>query len=417
MKNWTIKHRLVFLVGCFLANIVIVQLVGRWTGAKLEHALDRSSMVYIPAVRMMGTADMMHDGLRAVAYRSIIVSGEADATIKQEIETEYKEMTTTLSESLDGLSQLNLPADIQDGIAAAGPAVANYKESVGKIVKVSLSGDRAGALQLMPEVQEAFEGLEAALEKFSERIELGAQSTIQESKEAEQLGSFVGMTVLLVSLLFGVLNAWWSIADISRLLNSVISKLREESQKLANTSQDVSRTATSVSTSTTHQAEALQETAASIEEMSSMIKRTAENADQSRDVARRAEAESQRGQQTVQDLILAIREISSAIDVIGHKTEESIARSLKSSKSLKRLAPKHASSMTSCFRPSCSHLMHRSKQLVPVNTVRASLSLPKKSAISLKCRVTLLRKFRTCSATVPSMFRISFPKQSLRSND
>lgn len=70
----SLRFRLALLSLFFIGSIGAVSAIGYFGSTDLVRSLDRVATVQLPAVRAMTLIDMMHDGLRAVAYRALYLS-------------------------------------------------------------------------------------------------------------------------------------------------------------------------------------------------------------------------------------------------------------------------------------------------------------------------------------------------------
>jgi len=80
----SIKIKMTLMSGFFLAVILLLSFFGYLGVKDLSHKLDNVAMNQLPAVRNMTLVDMMHDGLRAVAYRSLYLSSLGNTNSAEE---------------------------------------------------------------------------------------------------------------------------------------------------------------------------------------------------------------------------------------------------------------------------------------------------------------------------------------------
>ncbi|AYF45757.1 MULTISPECIES: methyl-accepting chemotaxis protein [Halobacteriovorax] len=97
---------------------------------------------------------------------------------------------------------------------------------------------------------------------------------------------------------------------VSTPLLLMANKLKETSQFVARGSTTTLNTSTQLSAATNEQAASLQETVASVDEISSMIRRNTEFAEESKKSGELSEREVQNGKQTIDEMLMAIENIS-----------------------------------------------------------------------------------------------------------
>src|SRR5688572_16409162 len=114
--------------------------IGLQSTNSLVGRMDDIAAVQLPAVRNMSLADMMHDGLRAVVYRALLVSVESNPESEKEVREELKEMSDNLREYVGSIEALNVRSETKAAIQQAKPEIEAYAASANEIVQLSFSG-------------------------------------------------------------------------------------------------------------------------------------------------------------------------------------------------------------------------------------------------------------------------------------
>ena len=157
-----------------------------------------------------------------------------------------------------------------------------------------------------------------------------AKQSIEDKQKNRNRLSFIMLAVVLLAFaigFIGIMNAKSIDHEVNKILNhllKVINKVTDSSESMDSSSQ-------SLASSVAQQAGALQEAAATMEQMSTMISRTTENAQRALDNARIVSLESNKGMNSVENLITSmdeikgstekLEEVNTLISVIAKKTK------------------------------------------------------------------------------------------------
>lgn len=310
IQQWSIGKKLWFLSGVLLANIVFQGFLGYYYSHLLIKVSEELAFERLPAVRLMTLADMMHDGVRAVTFRSILVSKLDHKDRFDEVSKESEEMYKNFRDYLSSLGKLPLTSDNRDTLSKVMPVTDRYSAESKEIVRLALAGKIGEAESLLPNFEKTFEELESSLAKLGDAIEEEANVTQGKAKEVGNRASAVQTFMILMGVVLGFLNALWIIRSLLKTVEEVMKNLATEAENVKHTSKDLETSSTSLSNATTQQAAAIQETAASIEEMDAMVKKSAENATKSREVSSASQSVANRGKKTVDEMLDSINEIN-----------------------------------------------------------------------------------------------------------
>ena len=94
------------LSGVALTGLLFIGIVSLWVIYKLSQDIDDLSSVQIVALHSEMQADMMHDGLRAVVFRSILIAQANNQAEKQDCLDELNEFSGSFRKSLEELDKL-----------------------------------------------------------------------------------------------------------------------------------------------------------------------------------------------------------------------------------------------------------------------------------------------------------------------
>ncbi len=321
----TTKKKLYLLSFVLLANVGLIGGAGYWfsKGSQL-HIIDLSQK-QIPNVQNVTLLDMMHDGLRAVAYRAII-SYNASKEEKDSIQEEVNEFSKNINEYLAVIEKNVTEPETKADIETTKPHLEAYVKDAGELVSVALSGKQVEALKLMPKFQDSFKKLEENLEKLGEKVEHAAQEETKLASSFSEQNEKTSLALMIFGLIVGALSSFWIIKDLTKTLGQIIHELEDESSSINARSTDVNSSSQSLSQATTEQATAIQQTAASVEEITAMVKKTSDNSKRLEKAAQLSHVAATQGQESIEEMLNAMGTISTSNTEIMKQVEESNER-------------------------------------------------------------------------------------------
>ncbi|MBK7891515.1 MAG: hypothetical protein IPJ84_11965 [Bdellovibrionales bacterium] len=260
-------------------TIVLLSSVGGLSTYYMNHILsqlDDVSHVQLPAVRTMTLADMMHDGLRAVVYKTILDAKAANSAALIEDQNEMQEMSESLTKHLAELEELPLRPETKLAIRAARPALSDYNAEVALIVNSLVLQKPISLDNELGKFQVSFKNLEDSLESLGELIMKDAFASRDDGKNAAK----IVLTLTLIAIAIGLLATVLIIRHLVGKMKLVLSQIADTSTALETVSSTLLSASKVVAEGSTHVAASLEETAASLEEMSATIQLSAGNAAQ-----------------------------------------------------------------------------------------------------------------------------------------
>lgn len=278
MANLSVKTKLVLVFSFFGALVLGTAGLGYFSSAKILHKLGEVSGVHLPAVRYMTLADMMHDGLRATAYRALYLADSKDTKALEEVSGEVKEMSDNLRNYIGEIDKLEIHAETREAINASRPEIERYIKVSQELVRLSVAGQKDEAVRNVPELQETFESLEEKLGALGEMIEKDAdESRAQAVATSNPFGSTNG-AVLLIFLIVGLAMSIGLLKNLISTLGNISQRLKQTAEEVASSARQSTDSAASLSEASHEQAASIQETMASVAEISAMVDQNAESA-------------------------------------------------------------------------------------------------------------------------------------------
>jgi methyl-accepting chemotaxis protein len=275
---------------------------------KLMGELNRVAEVQLPAVRNMTLADMMHDGLRAVVLEAKLGAMEKNSEQIADAQKEFTEMSGNFKEYMQNLEALPLNPSTRAAILEAKPAVDSYIVSGEKLVRMAKSMELVAMNKEIDGFKEAFEFLEARLEKLGELIEADAVTDKNSGSAAFELNRWFSLAAVFISIFV----SFMVVRNLMSGLRSTMFRISGTSKELGELSTSLTSTSQISSSGTSTAAAALQETVASMEELSSMVKQNSDNAQLASNLSKEGADEAESGAKEIKGLIHSMQEISQA---------------------------------------------------------------------------------------------------------
>jgi methyl-accepting chemotaxis protein len=162
---------------------------------------SRASSVLMQSMREQMFADMMHDAMRGVVYRSLYAATTADAAIAAETQAEIVEYGDNFIAAIEAQKALELPADIRLALDGVAGVLQDYIGSAQAIVAQTGAGDVDGAKAALAGFETSFGALEGAMEAVSDTIQSGNgrnNDAVASAIQMSRIANIVGMAIILL---------------------------------------------------------------------------------------------------------------------------------------------------------------------------------------------------------------------------
>ena len=170
---------------------------------------ERGSAAMMSSLRHHMTADMLHDGLRGVVYRTMYSGVTYDADGVAEGKAEIAEYGGAMREAVAAQAGLTVPQEVIDAAASVAEPLNAYLTSAEQVVTSVVDGNLGGAKAALPGFNDAFKALEDKMSAVSDAIEASNDELMAHAEETAQLSDIaslvgLGMIILLaaVTLIF-----------------------------------------------------------------------------------------------------------------------------------------------------------------------------------------------------------------------
>ncbi len=250
MKNWSVKMKLGFLCTFLMAALLVTGIVGLNSTENVIQRVSDLGEVQLPAVRNMTLTDMMHDGLRSVAFKALFISGTTDIEQKKEVAEELKEMTINIKKYVDAISELNVRTETKKAIEETRPEIDNYAKATEEIVALSLAGRKDLAVSKLEAFEKAFSSLEEKLESLGDLIEKDSDASREAAKDIASTSKRTSIIIVLLSIAFGTISSIWFITSLSKTLTKIASQLANSANEVTLASGQIAVSSKDLSEST-----------------------------------------------------------------------------------------------------------------------------------------------------------------------
>ncbi len=340
--------------GAFLA-VVLLALVSRWGLSKMDDAKEEI-LVSTSAMRRVGRADMMHEGLKADALAAIEASRAGDAVWKAKVEQETAEHIASFRADLAAVEQETHSADVRKALLAVREPVAKYLATAESLVALANENADRGAAAL-PVFLQAFDRLAVELDALSQIVEDEATAAKGRGDAASRMTqlviggasifAMVAMSLLSIFIVRSITAAMRKsvdtanalaagdigarvdvtsndeIGDMQRAmqqmmtkLGQVISEVRSGAAALSAASGQVSSSAQALAQGTSEQAASVEETTSSLEQMNASISQNADNSRQMEQMALKGVRDAEQSGEAVRETVEAMGSIAQKITIV-----------------------------------------------------------------------------------------------------
>ncbi len=168
-----------------------------FVGRVYEAARDESSTL-MTSMRQQMFADMMHDTMRGVVYRSLYAANVGDSAMSAATTAEIAEYGASFTDAIAAQGALQLPADIRASLDSVAAPLEAYVGTANALVAQASSGEADAARAALPDFEASFSVLEKAMAGVSDTIEAGNVRNNAQSEAATMLSRVVSLGGLAV---------------------------------------------------------------------------------------------------------------------------------------------------------------------------------------------------------------------------
>ena len=170
--------------GVALASGLVGALSGFRMAASYEASGEQTATI-VSSLRQHMTADMMHDSLRGVVFRSLYAVSIHDKAMARDAQEDLQKSAKAFRDAIEAQQKLVLPKSIREPLTKVNAPLSDYVQSAEKLVALGADGKEAEAKAALPAFQTSFSTLEKEMAEISDSIE---KASAAEMEAAAQLG-------------------------------------------------------------------------------------------------------------------------------------------------------------------------------------------------------------------------------------
>jgi len=181
LEDLSLRGKVRFLLVASLIGMLTEGLFGVIGEKAAVNSTRELGLVQMPLMKAQGLTDMMHDGIRAVVFRSLLGVTHPEVTSGQDIQSEAKEFSDMFAKQTRILDSLIEDPEVRAAFEKVKPRVEAYGTVSQELTHLASTGHEKEAFAKLPEFQALFEELEESLGALGELLEAKAASRVDEA--------------------------------------------------------------------------------------------------------------------------------------------------------------------------------------------------------------------------------------------
>lgn len=224
MTKMTIAKRLMLMSGIGVLSLCITVFVG-WSGFRTAETSLADQTASAVAVRTQTLIDMMHDALRADAYRSLTVKTQEERDVVVNDTKEHAQnMLAWLDEQIVRADKGIIGPDAAQAVKGSAEDVRKYTQTAVDFVSAPPANE-ADAAAGIAAFQKEFERLEGVLGGAGEAVEKSGEKASKNAAHGLATSREILLVVALVAIAAVALISWRISTAITQRINSLRSAL------------------------------------------------------------------------------------------------------------------------------------------------------------------------------------------------
>ncbi|MBW1723588.1 MAG: hypothetical protein JRJ78_16260, partial [Deltaproteobacteria bacterium] len=202
-----------------------------------------------------------------------------------------------------------------------------FVEAGNALIDAARAKDQDGIARKADDLEAVSQEFHQVLKKFQKINTKEAHRVAMEAARQSSLASATMKVMTLMTLLAGVILAFFITRGITRPIRRIIGGLNEAAYQVVAAAEQVSSASQSLAEGSSEQASSIEETSSSLEEMSSMIKQNADNAETAKNLRAEAYDSMKSAKTSMKEAMDAMSKIMASGEEIGKiiKTIDEIA--------------------------------------------------------------------------------------------
>ncbi|KIC12233.1 chemotaxis protein [Leisingera sp. ANG-M1] len=224
-RTLPMKTRLFYSGVISIASVVILAAAAVYSLWQSELELERQINA-TNAIRHELMVDKMHDAVEAGVVHALLVGPQGAAAKQDHLLSKFASDVQSMRDSVAALQQVELSGVIRQHVIELLPVTAAFLEEAQKVMDLAFK-DAAAAGAALPQLQERYEALDAALVPLGKEIKQFAEKTATEARahDMQLLYGLMGFSALAVLIM--ARNARQVVVTITRPIARLRAALRE----------------------------------------------------------------------------------------------------------------------------------------------------------------------------------------------
>ena len=212
-RNFSVRFGTLVAVISGIMMLLGVSLSGAnfWSTSTLTASGEQSHTMLL-SIRQHMTADMMHDALRGMVYKSLYSARAFRPDLQAEATAEIKEFSQTFRDAVAAQAGFDLPQSLRDKFNALATPLDDYIKGAEAIVALVAASKLPEAEKALADFEQRFKMLETAMEQASEALEATNADELAQAASLTQIASLIGWVGLALSIITAI--AVWVVARI-----------------------------------------------------------------------------------------------------------------------------------------------------------------------------------------------------------
>jgi methyl-accepting chemotaxis protein len=320
MKSLSMNSKFVGILSIFIMASTIISVLGISKMNELNDSLNSIVSVNLPRLIMAKDMDALTGDLRDMEKTLIL---EPNPVEMKKISADMDHLNEKMNTGLMKMREIVTEKGKLE-VDEARQRLDDWRKISNEIRELSLANKNELAFALSR--SKGRELLDVFDAKMTGIVERNDKLVKEESIRTDLLyadSKNIIIIVSLVSILSGMLLAFFVLRSLNSAINSVINGLNDSSLQVTSAAQQIASSSNELAQGATEQASSLEQTSSAVEEMNSMVQKNAENAQQSLQSAQSSGETVARGQKVVAEMKKAMTEIDVANVKIMRQTNDS----------------------------------------------------------------------------------------------
>ncbi|HLE00243.1 MAG TPA: methyl-accepting chemotaxis protein [Bdellovibrionota bacterium] len=314
MKNRSLNTKVFFVLGILASAAVAISYVGLNKMSGINDSLNQ--IVGVVAKRVLLAKNMDADKNELKNQEKVLILEDTQEGM-QKIAGKLDGIAKRVEQTIADYKQLANDEGKKNADELAR-VIAQWRSVDEELRRLSFAGKSKEATALARgRARELMETFDSVLSGIVERNEKALQDEAARTDVEYTRARNMVLAVSILSILAGLLSAFFIMRAVGKAIDQVISSLRDNANQVTSAAQQIAASSEQLSQAATEQASSLEETSSSVEEMNSMIKKNSDNAAKAAEISCSSQQSASKGKEVVGEMLKAIGEINESNNQIS----------------------------------------------------------------------------------------------------